>query len=75
MYKDFEEFKKKIRPNYGPGNFTKNSKLPSFVVEKEEKDEQECDGNCYECFKYIRGNRIHEFVNASPVKRCFDLVS
>lgn len=39
MYKDFEEFNKKIRPYYGPGTFTKNSKLLSFLIEYHDKKE------------------------------------
>jgi len=39
MYKNFEEFNEKIRPYYGKGNFTTNSKLCSFIIEREMFDE------------------------------------
>ena len=41
-YKDFDEFKKKIHPYYGQGNFSKNSNLASTLIkiieEKEKKN-------------------------------------
>ena len=36
-YKDFEEFKEKIRPYYGKGHYSKNMKLVQFIEEKERK--------------------------------------
>ncbi len=35
MHKDFGEFKEKIHPYYGKGNFSKNSQLFKFIEEKE----------------------------------------
>ena len=41
MYKNFEEFKTKIRPYYGSGTFTKNPKLASWLIEYHDKKEKE----------------------------------
>ena len=40
MYKDFEEFKAKIHPYYGPGTFTKKPKLVSFLIEYHDKQQE-----------------------------------
>jgi len=40
MLKDFEEFKEKIHPYYGRGNFTKNIQLLKFIEEKEKRLEE-----------------------------------
>ena len=37
MFKDFEEFKEKLHPFYGKGNFTKNIELFKFIEENEKK--------------------------------------
>ena len=41
MYKDFEEFNKKIRPYYGPANFSDNMELFKFIEEKEDETVEE----------------------------------
>ena len=35
MYKNFEEFNKKIRPFYGVGNYSNNMELLNAIEEKE----------------------------------------
>jgi len=39
-YKNFDEFKKKIRPYYGQGTFSKNSKLASELIKIVEAKEK-----------------------------------
>ena len=41
MYEDFEEFNVKIRPYYGRGNFSNNMELLNFILEEEEKEEED----------------------------------
>ena len=42
MYKDFEEFKEKIHPYFGRGNYSNNTDLLKFIIEKEEEICQIC---------------------------------
>jgi len=46
VYKDFEEFNRKIHPYWGPGNFTKNSKLLDFLIEYHDKNNEEGEEKC-----------------------------
>ena len=41
MYKKFEDFKEKIHPYWGKPNYTNNTDLLKFIIEKEEKEEKD----------------------------------
>lgn len=46
VYKNFEEFNRKIRPYWGSGNFTTNTDLAKYIIEIEEKKEKEENEKC-----------------------------